>query len=82
MVNLVDSELAISCSTVVSKNADTRNLIPTEGRKLETSPNAAPLLFQEAGRVLLSLVVLLHGIQAWSLLCLALGDVIQATLSC
>lgn len=28
-VNLLASELAISCSTVVSRNADTRNLIPT-----------------------------------------------------
>lgn len=80
-MNLLASELAISCSTVVSRNADTRNLIPAEGRKLETSPNAAPLLCQEAGRVLLSLVVLLHGTQAWSLLRLACGGVILATLS-
>ena len=70
-MNLMDSELAISCSAGVSKNADIRNLIPAEGRELEISPNAAPLLFQEAGVVLLPLVVLLHGAQARSLLCLA-----------
>lgn len=67
----MDSELAISCSTDVSKNADIRNLIPAEGRELGISPNAAPLLLQEAGGVLLPLAVLLHSAQAWSLLCLA-----------
>ena len=67
----MDSELATSCSTGISKNADIRNLIPAEGRELEISPNAAPVLFQEAGGVLLPLVVLLHSAQAWSLLCLA-----------
>lgn len=70
-VNLMDSELAISCSPAVSKNADIRNLILAEGRDLEISPNASPLVFQEAGRVILPLVVLLHSAQIGSLLCLA-----------
>lgn len=70
-MNLMHLEMAISCSTDVSKNADIRNLILVEGRELEISPNAAPLLFQEADGGLLPFVVLLYGAQAWSLLCLA-----------
>lgn len=55
-MNLTHLELAISCSTDVSKNADIRNLILTEGRELEISPNAVRRLFQEADGGLLPLV--------------------------
>lgn len=48
-VSLMSSELAITCNRDVSKITDIINLIPAEGRELENSPNAAPLLFQEAG---------------------------------
>lgn len=60
----MDSELAISCSTDISKNADRRNLIPS---REEGSWRSAPmlLLFQEAAGVLL------HSAQAWSLPCQA-----------
>lgn len=70
-MNLTHLELAISCSTGVSKNADIRNLILTEGKELEISPNAVRLLFQESDGGLLPLVVFLYSAQAWSLLCLA-----------
>ncbi|TRZ22783.1 hypothetical protein HGM15179_004299 [Zosterops borbonicus] len=64
-MNLMDSELAISCSTDISKNADSRNLIPSE-RKGAGDQALLLLLFQEA------VGVLLHSAQAWSLLCQAM----------
>lgn len=64
----MDSELAISCSTDISKNADSRNLIPSERKGAGDQPLLLLLLlllFQEA------VGVLLYRAQAWSLLCQA-----------
>lgn len=81
-MNLMDSELAISCSTDISKNADSRNLIPSE-RKGAGDQALLLLLFQEA------VGVLLHSAQAWSLLCQAMlaretrvRDWIQDSVAC